>query len=81
MEVTAHEKIIEHYRFNFISFRSTGSGVFMSVGRVGAVLGNVTFGELVNVYCLIPMIIVAVLLSFSGLIAFKLPNTTKLDLL
>ena len=52
----------------------------MSVGRVAAVLGNVAFGELVDVYCVIPMILVAVLLSFGGLIAFKLPNTTKVDL-
>ena len=42
--------------------------------------GNITFGELVDVYCLVPMIIVAVLLSFGGLIVCKLPNTTKTDL-
>jgi hypothetical protein len=34
------------------------------IGRVAAILGNVTFGELVDVHCAIPMIIVSVLLVF-----------------
>ncbi len=52
----------------------------MSAGRIGAVLGNVAFGQLVDVYCLVPMILVAVLLSFGGLITLRLPNTTMIDL-
>jgi VNT family MFS transporter (synaptic vesicle glycoprotein 2) len=47
------------------------------IGRVAAILGNVTFGELVDVHCAIPMIIVSVLLVFGGIASIKLPNTTK----
>jgi len=50
------------------------------IGRVAAILGNVTFGELVDVHCAIPMIIVSVLLVFGGIASIKLPNTTKADI-
>ena len=50
------------------------------VGRVAAILGNLTFGELVDVHCAIPMILVAGLLVFGGLASIKLPNTTKADI-
>ena len=53
----------------------------MSVGRIAAVLGNTVFGQLVNTNCAIPMVMVAVLLSFGGLSAIGLPNMTKKDLL
>ena len=50
------------------------------IGRIAAILGNVTFGELVDVHCAIPMIIVSVLLVFGGIVSIKLPNTTKADI-
>ncbi len=60
--------------------RSTASGVLMSVGRIAAILGNLAFGELVDVYCLVPMFLVATLLAFGGLISLSLPNTRHTDL-
>uniref|UniRef100_X1ZMR5 Major facilitator superfamily (MFS) profile domain-containing protein n=1 Tax=Capitella teleta TaxID=283909 RepID=X1ZMR5_CAPTE len=60
--------------------RSTANGALSGLGRVAAILGNVTFGELVGAHCAVPMILVASLLSFGGLMALKLPNTTRQDL-
>ncbi|BFZ14245.1 hypothetical protein BsWGS_17284 [Bradybaena similaris] len=60
--------------------RSTAFGVQTGALRVGAILGNIIFGELVDVYCAIPMLLVAVLLAFGGLASLWLPNTTGIDI-
>ena len=60
--------------------RSTASGLLMSVGRMAAILGNLSFGELVDVYCLVPMFLVAGLLNAGGLLSLKLPNTAHVDI-
>lgn len=60
--------------------RSTAFGVQSGVGRIAAILGNVTFGSLVDIHCAVPMIMVAVLLTVGGLSAIKLPNTTGKDI-
>lgn len=60
--------------------RSTASGVLSGLGRIAAILGNVTFGELVGTSCMVPMLLVAGLLGGGGLLALKLPNTTHRDL-
>lgn len=60
--------------------RSTAFGIMSGVGRIAAILGNLTFGELVDVHCAIPMIIVSALLVFGGLSSIKLPNTVKADI-
>ncbi|XP_076079879.1 synaptic vesicle glycoprotein 2C-like isoform X2 [Mytilus galloprovincialis] len=62
------------------SLRSTAFGIMSGIGRIAAILGNLTFGELIDVHCAIPMIIVAALLVFGGLSSIKLPNTTKTDI-
>lgn len=64
----------------FCHFRSTAFGIMSGIGRIAAILGNLTFGELIDVHCAIPMIIVAALLVFGGLSSIKLPNTTKTDI-
>lgn len=46
-----------------------------SVGRLSAILGNVVFGELVDVHCSIPLLMVSGLLCLGGLVALKLPKT------
>ncbi|KAI0209926.1 Synaptic vesicle glycoprotein 2C [Lamellibrachia satsuma] len=60
--------------------RSTAAGVFNAAGRIGAILGNMVFGQLVTAHCAVPMLMVAVLLSAGGLTALWLPNSTRRDL-
>ena len=55
-------------------FRSTAFGIQAVFGRVGAILGNVTFGKLISLDPMIPIAIVAALLLFGGLVALFLPN-------
>ena len=64
-----------------LQFRSTSSGLLLGIGRIAAILGNQVFGQLVNVNCAVPMIMVVVFLGFGGLSAIKLPNMTRKDLL
>lgn len=60
--------------------RSTASGLLMGLGRIAAILGNLAFGLLVDIYCLVPMFMVAGLLAVGGLASLILPNTTNTDL-
>lgn len=53
----------------------------MSVGRIAAILGNVAFGQLVDVHCIVPMIMIASFLTIGGLSALKLPSRSHDDLL
>lgn len=57
--------------------RSTAFGVQAGVGRIAAILGNVVFGQLVDVHCSIPLLLVAALLFAGGLTVFKLPKTDQ----
>ena len=45
--------------------------------RLGAILGNLVFGYLVEVNCAIPILSVAALLIVGGLAGLLLPNTTR----
>ncbi|KAL5009488.1 hypothetical protein ScPMuIL_011793 [Solemya velum] len=60
--------------------RSTAMGLLTGLSRVSAILGNQAFGQLVDVHCAVPLILVASLLAFGGLISIKLPNTTRKDI-
>ncbi len=44
--------------------------------RLGAILGNVAFGYLVEANCVVPILSVAALLVAGGLAGLLLPNTT-----
>eukprot|EP00111_Clytia_hemisphaerica_P017998 TCONS_00053279-protein len=55
--------------------RSSAFGLQASVGRVAAILGNVVFGELVDLHCSIPLLLVAGMLALGGLSSLKLPKT------
>lgn len=48
--------------------------------RLGAILGNITFGYLVETNCAVPILMVAALLISGGLAGLALPNTTKVPL-
>lgn len=65
---------LENYPTNL---RASAFGLQASVGRVSAILGNVVFGELVDVHCSVPLLLVSGFLCVGGLSAFKLPNTDK----
>ncbi len=60
--------------------RSTAMAVTLVTARLGAILGNVVFGYLVEVNCAIPILSVAALLIVGGLAGLLLPNTTRTEL-
>ena len=53
--------------------RSTAFGVHSGIGRIGAILGNVMFGHLLDVDRAIPILIIASSLLLGGLAAVFLP--------
>ena len=68
------------FSFFFSFTRSTAFGLQTGIARIGAILGNVIFGQLVDANCAIPMLLVAGLLAFGGLSSLALPNTTGADI-
>ena len=61
-------------------YRSTGMGVTLAAGRLGAILGQLVFGSLLDVNCAIPIVAVAVLMITGGLTGLLVPNTTGIAL-
>ena len=61
-------------------YRSTGMGVTLAAGRLGAILGQLVFGSLLDVNCAIPIVAVAVLMITGGLTGLFVPNTTGIAL-
>ncbi|XP_076309059.1 synaptic vesicle glycoprotein 2C-like isoform X6 [Tachypleus tridentatus] len=57
--------------------RATAMGFFLVFGRIGAVLGNVVFGELVDYHCAIPVLLVATFLASSGMLSLLIPRTDQ----
>ena len=49
-------------------------GIQAVLGRLGSILGNLSFGRLITVDPFIPILMVAALLIFGGLVGFLLPN-------
>ncbi|KAG7473318.1 hypothetical protein MATL_G00094400 [Megalops atlanticus] len=60
--------------------RSSALGFFTGVGRVGAIMGNVVFGQLMDSNCAVPVLLVSVLLFSGGLAALRLPHTKRTEL-
>ncbi|KAH9489157.1 Synaptic vesicle glycoprotein 2C [Bulinus truncatus] len=60
--------------------RSTSFGIHTAALRIGAILGNIIFGLLVDTYCAVPMLLVAGLMAFGGLASLVLPTTTGIDI-
>lgn len=60
--------------------RSTALAVTLLSARIGAIVGNIVFGTLIDVHCAIPMFLVAILLIGGGLLGLLLPNTTRVAL-
>ena len=55
--------------------RSTAFGVMAAVGRMGAILGNVLFGEFIGGSVIVPMMITAGFLLASAIAAWRLKET------
>lgn len=66
--------------FVYLLYRSTALGVQSVFNRMGAILGNLMFGILIDLNCSVPMILIAVLLAVGGFTALTLPNTSKKEL-
>lgn len=60
--------------------RSTALAVTLLAARLGAIAGNLVFGSLIDVYCAVPMFMVACLLIVGGIMGLLLPNTTRVAL-
>ncbi len=54
-------------------YRSTAFGIHSGIGRVGAILGNVTFGHLIDSDRSLPILLVASFLSVGAIAAVFLP--------
>jgi len=61
--------------------RSTAMAVTLVSARMGAIIGNLVFGYLVESHCATPILMVAGLLFGGGLLGLTLPNTTKKPLM
>jgi len=60
---------------------STAMAVTLVAARMGAIVGNLVFGYLVEAHCATPILMVAGLLFGGGIMGIFLPNTTKKPLM
>jgi len=51
--------------------------ITLAAARLGAMLGGLMFGLLLDVSCAVPILLVASLLVGGGLLGLLLPNTTR----
>ncbi|VVC99938.1 unnamed protein product [Leptidea sinapis] len=56
---------------------ATAMAVTVTCGRVGAIVGNVIFGALVDQHCIVPIYMFGALLITSGLLCTILPKSTR----
>ncbi|XP_072929450.1 synaptic vesicle glycoprotein 2C-like [Epargyreus clarus] len=56
---------------------ATAMAVTVTCGRVGAIVGNVVFGALVDQHCVVPIYMFGTLLISSGLLCIILPKSTR----
>ncbi|XP_044727137.1 synaptic vesicle glycoprotein 2B-like isoform X2 [Chrysoperla carnea] len=57
------------------NLRVMAAALSLTWGRGGALLGNLLFGYLIDLNCVIPIVLFSFLLFVSGLLCFTLPNT------
>lgn len=55
--------------------RVMATSLALTFGRSGAVLGNMIFGQLIDINCAAPIAIFAAMLLLSGFLCLFLPNT------
>ncbi|KAJ2947213.1 hypothetical protein O0L34_g16922 [Tuta absoluta] len=56
---------------------ATAMSVTVMCGRIGAIVGNVIFGALVDKHCVVPIYMFGTLLISSGLLCIILPKSTR----
>ena len=72
---TEWEDPLNYSNLSLPSFlRSTAFGIQAVFGRIGAILGNLAFGNLITLNAFIPILLVAALLMFGGVCGFILPS-------
>ncbi|XP_036143311.1 synaptic vesicle glycoprotein 2B [Monomorium pharaonis] len=59
------------------NLRIMAMALSLTVSRLGALIGNLVFGYLIDLACVIPIILFAVFLFACGFFSFLLPNTGK----
>ncbi|XP_022909422.1 synaptic vesicle glycoprotein 2B-like [Onthophagus taurus] len=59
------------------NLRVMAAALSLTFGRLGALLGNVLFGYLIDLECVVPIVLFGSLLVGAGLLCFLLPNTGK----
>ncbi|XP_078388701.1 synaptic vesicle glycoprotein 2C [Cetorhinus maximus] len=60
--------------------RSSALGLFTGVSRIASILGNIVFGQLVDMNCAVIILLVAVMFFIGSLAGLKLPNTKHIEL-
>ncbi|XP_057691841.1 synaptic vesicle glycoprotein 2B isoform X2 [Corythoichthys intestinalis] len=60
--------------------RSSALGFFTGAGRVAAITGNVAFGNLVDLDCAVPVLLVSAMLLTAGVAALFLPRSKQTEL-
>ena len=61
----------------FLSLRTTASAMGLVFVRIGAILGLILFGWFVEVSPIVPILIVACVMTVGAILSIFLPKTTK----
>ncbi|XP_043289400.1 synaptic vesicle glycoprotein 2B-like [Venturia canescens] len=59
------------------NLRVMAAALSLTMGRLGALVGNLLFGYLIDLACVVPVVIFAAFLFICGLLSFFLPRTGK----
>ncbi|XP_046740734.1 synaptic vesicle glycoprotein 2B-like [Diprion similis] len=59
------------------NLRVMAAALSLTMGRLGALIGNLVFGYLIDLACVVPIVLFAAFLFITGLLSFMLPKTGK----
>jgi len=71
---THHTHTHTHTHITHPYIRGTAFGIHSGVGRIGAILGNVTFGNLIDADIALPILLVASVLAVGATASIFLPS-------
>ena len=72
---------ISMHMFRSINYRTTSSGMLLSVARIGAILGTQIFGLFIHAHPTIPILVTASCFVVGAICCIPLPATTQNTLL